>query len=77
MYKKELIRFRTGIDVHTIHDVVTLSEYIHDNEKSEYVVIVYNYKKGSISQKSFDNISAAKRRFLFEVENATIFSDLD
>ena len=76
MKRQELFIFRTGIDMITSRYTITLCKYTHDyNNSVEYVVQVYDYVKGELKERDFDNISAAKKRFLFEVENATIFAE--
>ena len=74
MKRRELFVFRTR-DIQRVTSV-TLCKYTHDYDSNvEYVVQIYEYTHGRIREKSFDNISAAKKRFLFEVENATIFAE--
>lgn len=74
MKRQELFVFRTRDVQHVIS--VTLCKYTFEwDSKAEYVVQVYEYTKGRLRDLNFDDISAAKRRFLFEVENATIFAE--
>lgn len=77
MHRKELFIYRTGIDV-DVRYTISLNSYTYgDNYHTDYVVQVYDTKTHSLREKSFDNISAAKKRFLFEVENATIFTEIE
>ncbi len=75
---KRIMSFKTGIDIADVRCSITLNSYTcEDSNTTEYVVQVYDTETRRLREKSFDNISAAKRRFLFEVENAAIFTNIE
>lgn len=73
---KVLFVYRTGTDIKTAYRTVTLCKYTYSsNDSIAYIVGISDYLNDTVKEISFDNISSAKKRFLFEVENATIFTE--
>jgi hypothetical protein len=77
MDRKELLRFRTGLDVNNLHYQISLYKYYSDNA-IEYEVEEYDLITGNREGTVFgDDIIAAKQYFTYAVQRVIPILNVD